>query len=174
MTRMHGEPKGLGGWLIIPAIGLFLYPIRMAFILINDFLPIFREGYWEVLTTPGSEAYHHLWAPLLIFEMVGNTFFIIFNIVLIFLFFTKSYRFPTLFIVFLAISLLFVAGDFFFADLIPAVAAESDPASVKELTRSIIAAIIWIPYFLVSRRVKNTFVKPESVKSLQPTAKSGS
>lgn len=162
MATVTGEPRGLGGWLILPAIGLFVLPIRLAVSLSNDFLPIFQKGYWEVLTTPGSEAYHHLWAPLIIFEIAGNTFFIIFDIVLIFLFFAKSYRLPALFIAFLALNLLFVVSDFFFADLIPAVAAESDAESIKELARSIIGAIIWIPYFLASKRVKNTFVKPES------------
>ena len=173
MATVTGEPRGLGGWLILPAIGLFVLPIRLAVSLNNDFLPIFQEGYWEILTTPGSEVYHHLWAPLIIFEIAGNTFFIIFDIALIFLFFTRSYRFPTLFIVFLASNLLFVVGDFFLADLIPAVAAENDAESIKELARPIIGAIIWIPYFLVSKRVKNTFVKPESNKPLQPTAQSG-
>jgi len=158
MTTENGDPRGLGGWLILPLIGLFVLPIRFVASLINDFLPIFQEGYWEILTTPGTEAYHHLWAPLITFEIVGNAFFIIFDIILVFLFFTKSHRLPTLMIAFLSLNLLFVVSDFFFANLIPAVAAESDPESVKELGRAIIGAMIWIPYFLVSKRVKNTFV----------------
>lgn len=55
MTKVQGAPKGLGGWLILPAIGLFFYPIRIAASFYTDFLPIFQEGYWEVLTTPGRE-----------------------------------------------------------------------------------------------------------------------
>jgi hypothetical protein len=142
------------------------FPIRLAASFYNDFLPIFQEGYWEVLTTPGSEAYHHLWAPLIISEIIGNSLFIIFDIVLIVLFFTKSNRFPILIIIFIATNLFFLAGDLVLTDLIPAVAAESDPESVTELARSIIAAAIWIPYFLVSKRVKNTFVKKELNKPL--------
>jgi hypothetical protein len=107
---------------------------------------------WGVLTTPGTEAYHHIGAPLIIFKLVGNAFFLIFDIVLIFLFFAKSYRFPDLMIAFIASYLLFVVG----ADVIPEGGAES----VKVLCRTIIGAVIWIPYFLVSKRVKNTFVKP--------------
>lgn len=163
----------MGGWLILPAIGLFVLPIRLAVILYDDFLPIFREGYWEVLTTPGSGAYHHLWAPVITFEIVCNAFLIIFDIILLFLFFAKSYRFPTLMIAFLASNLVFVASDFFLANLIPAVAAAGNAGSVIELSPIIISAMIWIPYFLVSKRVKNTFVKPESNKPLQPTAESG-
>jgi hypothetical protein len=132
MATVTEGPRGLGGWLILPAIGLFLLPIKMAISLITNFLPIFQKNYWAVLTTPGSGAYHHLWAPLVIFEIAGNTLFIILDVVLIFLFFTKSYRFPALFIAFLALNLVFMVSDFFLADLIPAVAAESGYSSGNE------------------------------------------
>ena len=173
MATVNGERRGLGGWLILPAFGLIGWLIGFALSLNNDFLPIFREGYWEILTTPGSEAYHHLWAPLITFEIVGNAVIMICAIILLFLFFAKSYRFPTLMIVFLASHLVFGVSDFFLADLIPAVAAAGNAGSVIELSLIIIPAMIWIPYFLVSKRVKNTFVKPESSKPLQPTAESG-
>ena len=113
MSTIGEESRGLGGWLTLVAIGLCISPIILVFSVMNDLLPIFREGYWKILTTPGSEVYHRLWGPLIIFEIIGNAFFIVFNIILILLFFTKSYRFPTLTIVFLALSFLFVVGDFF-------------------------------------------------------------
>jgi hypothetical protein len=69
MATVNEEPRGLGGWLILPAISLFVTPIVSAVSFYNDYLPIFREGYWEVLTTPGSEAYHHLWAPFITFDI---------------------------------------------------------------------------------------------------------
>jgi len=130
--------------------------------LIQDFLPIFQGGSWEALTTPGSEKYHHLWAPLLIFEMTGYILFLIFSIVLLFLFFMKAYKFPMLFIIFLALNLIYSVTDFFISDLIPTIAAESPPDDVLKFFASLTGVIIWIPYFLVSKRVKNTFVKPES------------
>lgn len=164
-TTTDKELKGLGGWLIIPALGLFIYPIRMAMSFKNDFLPIFQEGYWEILTTPGSEAYHHLWAPLLIFEMTFNSIFIILNFIMIYLFFTKHYRFPGLYIIFLASNLIFVVVDFFIADFIPALANQDDMESLKEVIRTVVSALIWIPYFMVSERVKNTFVNRGQISS---------
>lgn len=169
MAKVTKQPKGLGGWLILPAIGLFALPLKMGLSLITDFLPIFQKNYWAVLTTPGSGAYHHLWAPLIIFEIAGNIFLLLLDLVLIFLFFIKSTRFPALFISFMALNLVFMVGDLFFADLIPAVAAQRDFKSFKELAQLFVGAIIWIPYFLISKRVKNTFVKAEPESSLQPT-----
>ena len=61
MNTAPGEPKGLRGWLILPAIGLIVAPLRLGINLMKDFWPIFRDGYWPVLTTPGTEAYHPLW-----------------------------------------------------------------------------------------------------------------
>jgi len=173
MATENTEPKGLGGWMILPLIGLFVMPIRLAVSLNNDFLPIFKEGYWEILTTPGTEAYHHLWGPLIIFETAGNLFYILFALILIFLFFTKSHLFPTLIIIYIATNLIFIASDLFISNLIPAIASESDPESIKDLSRTLIGAIIWIPYFMKSRRVKNTFVKRTPVYPLQPAETDG-
>lgn len=164
MTTGTVEPKGLGGWLILLAIGLLILPVPPLTNVYNDYLSIFSEGNWEVFTTPGSEAYHHLWAPFIIFDMSGKILFILFNIVLIFLFFAKSYRFPMLFIIFLVSNILFAVSDFFFKEFIPEVSAESNTELLFEVARTIVDAMIWIPYFLVSKRVKNTFVKPEFKK----------
>jgi hypothetical protein len=161
LDSMAHEPRGIGGWLIFVAIGLFIWPLRLLLLCYKTYMPIFQNNYWEALTTPGTVSYHGLWAPLLVFEISGNAVFFVFCIVLIALFFRKSPLFPRLYITCLALNVVFVTGDFFFSDLIPAVAAESDTESVRELIRSIVGAAIWIPYMLVSARVKNTFVKEE-------------
>jgi hypothetical protein len=151
-------PKGIGGWLIFVVIGLIISPIRVAYLLATTHWPIFLDGTWEVLTTPGSEAYHPLWAPLVIFEIIGNLGVIALAVVTLWHLVRKSRHTPKLAIIWLAWTAIFIAVDFFAADLIPAVAAESDPGSDRELVRSLVSAAIWIPYFLVSKRVKATFV----------------
>ncbi|MEA1994815.1 MAG: DUF2569 domain-containing protein [Campylobacterota bacterium] len=158
-TLVEKSYEGIGGWLILPIIGLIITPIRVTLLMFKDLAPIFTEGYWNVLTTPGSEAYHPLWASLIIFESVGNIVFIIFPIVLLVFLFRKSKLLPKLMISCLVLNLLFVASDFFLSDLIPAIAEQNDSGSIKELARTVILAVIWIPYFLVSKRVKQTFVK---------------
>ena len=159
-TAVNDGPSGLGGWLILPAIGLLFAPLRILGYLFGDIIPIFQDGAWEVLTTPGSEMYHALWAPLIIFETVGNLFFVGFTLVLLVLFFTKSHRFPKLMIAYLVLNLVFVVADTVLAEFIPFIAGEHDPETYKEIARGVFGVVIWVPYFLVSKRVKNTFVKP--------------
>lgn len=151
--------KGIGGWLILVVIGLLISPIRIGHFLVTTHWPIFRDGVWPVLTTPGTEGYHALWAPLIAFEIVGNLGSIALALVTLWFLVRKSRRTPILAISWLMWTTAFVVVDFFAADLIPAVAAQPDPDSIKELMRSLIGAAIWIPYFLVSKRVKATFVE---------------
>lgn len=151
------EPCGIRGWLILPVIGLIITPIRLVALLLTTYVPIFTEGTWEMLTAVESDFYHSLWAPLLIFEIIGNIVFIIASIVLLVLLFRKHYSFPKWMIIYYAANLAFVGIDFFAGDLIPAVAADQDPESLKELIRSVVGAAIWVPYFAKSRRVQNTF-----------------
>jgi len=151
--------EGIAGWLILPLLGLIIAPLRVSFFLYQQLLPVFTEGHWATLTTPGSGAYHPLWAPLLIGEIVGNVSVIALSLVALFFFLRRSLHAPKLVIASLAFSLLFVGADFFLADLIPAVAEQNDTESAKELGRAIMGAVIWIPYFLVSKRVKATFTR---------------
>lgn len=151
--------EGIGGWLVLPLLSLSVTPFRLSFFLYKDLWPVFSKGHWGVLTTPGGEAYHPLWAPLLIFEVIGNLSIIVLCLIALWFFLKRSQLAPKLVISWLAVSLAFVATDFFLADLIPAVAEQSDRQSVRELGRSVVGAAIWIPYFLVSKRVKATFVR---------------
>ena len=152
--------QGLGGWLILVIIGLVITPIRLTDFLLSDFVPIFTNGTWQALTDVTSSSYHVLWGPLLVFEIVGNLSIIVASLVTLYFMFRKSRRTPALAITWLAIGFVVVVADFFFADMIPAVSdMPTDLESVKEIARSSFGVLIWIPYFLFSKRVKATFIE---------------
>lgn len=148
----------IGGWLILLAIGLVLSPLRLLVSIGRDVLPAFKGETWSLLTTPGTAAYHPLWAPLLIFELAGNVLFVILSIVALVYFFQRRRIAPRLVMIFFLSNLAFVGIDYVAAEFIPAAAAQDDSESLQELGRSLAVCMIWVPYLLVSKRVKGTFV----------------
>lgn len=151
--------EGIRGWLILVALGLIITPIRLIMSLVNDYLPMFTKGTWAKLTTPGEPAYHSLWAPVLTSEIAGNIFFAVFALVLLAIMMKKMKVFPKLMIAYIALNLAFIVADDAFARLIPAVAAQVSENQYIEIARTSLVAVIWIPYFCVSLRVKQTFTK---------------
>jgi hypothetical protein len=161
------EPEGLGGWLIVVAVGLVGSLAFMAMQFARDLLPIFFDERWSMLTSPSSDAYHPLWAPLLVFETVMSLGFFVVSVVALVLFFRRSPRFPRIMIAYYAATLLFVAADLGLSSLLPGMAAQiwNDPQAGRQLGQSVMTCAIWIPYMRRSRRVHNTFVGRSSLRS---------
>ena len=151
--------EGLGGWLVLVGLGIVISPLRIIGMVFPVYSEMFSNGSWEVLTTPGNEAYNPLWAPILYGEMAVNGALVVAWIFVAFLFFSKKRVFPKWYIGMLLFTLAFIVAD---ALAIKAVLPNEpvfDPETVKELGRSLVVSLIWIPYMLVSKRVKATFVK---------------
>lgn len=168
----NNELKGLGGWLILVGIGVVLSPIRLLSTLVPTFKPVFEDGTWEALTTEGSDAYAPYFGSLLVGEMVFNTIMVAASIYLIYLFFSKHYLFPKLYIGIVAASLIFIPLDAWVVTLVFPGEPMFDPDTTKEFMRSLIVGVIWVPYMLLSKRVKVTFVENLPNKQMQPTAES--
>ena len=92
------------------------------------------------------------------YEILGNLILIFASFYLLFLFFKKSKFFPSYFIYFRLFNVLFLALDIIFAKMIFPEEPIFDPTIARDLFQVILAAAIWIPYMLRSRRVKNTFI----------------
>jgi hypothetical protein len=158
---------GLGGWLILPIIGLFLSCLWAGYGLYWNIIPAFR--FWGNLTSPGSPGYHPLWAPWLLFDTFALAVLLFAPIVLLVLVFRKSRILPRLIIYFYLFALLVVIVDFV-ALVSFAVSAAGNAglaieanswvrSGVESIVRGLLVTGIWIPYFLFSRRVRNTFVR---------------
>ncbi|HBZ93087.1 MAG TPA: DUF2569 domain-containing protein [Pseudomonas sp.] len=155
----NAKLKGLGGWLILVGLGLIITPLRISITYGPMFYSVITDGTFETLTTPGTEYYHWLWAPLLVFEAIFNSCMLIACALLLYLFFTKHYLFPKVFIATILISLVFIPFDAWLGSLIFTDEPVFDPDTTKEFARTLFSAVIWVPYMLVSRRVEATFVK---------------
>jgi hypothetical protein len=162
--------QGIGGWLVLPAIGVVVQPIRV-FVDFIGLLPSYATDVWANLTTAGGAAYHPLWAPLLLFELGANLALIVFTLLLVALFFQKRRSAPYVFIGVLAGAVVVQLVDLWFANALPAVAAQVNAKDWNELARGVVNTVVWGSYFLVSRRVKSTFVNMRPVS--RPAAIAG-
>ncbi len=153
------EPAGIGGWLILPAVGLGISPILHGIQFFRNIMPALEPNVWRILSDPTSENYHPMWVPTILFEAASTIVLFIFTLWLGYFFFRKSPRVPQLFIFWLAINLVIQTIDLILMNSIPLAAGQSDQQVVGGLVRSIGSAAIWIPYFIKSVRVKNTFTR---------------
>ena len=151
--------EGLGGWLILVGLGIIASPIKISAQIYPVYSKLFAGGSWAALTTPGTEAYHPLWAPILISEISINVALALAWLFIAFLFFAKKRLFPKWYIGIFVFTLAFMLVD---AVAIRAVLPNEeifDPDTIKELARTLVTMLIWVPYMLMSKRVKATFVK---------------
>jgi hypothetical protein len=168
----NGGPKGLGGWLILVGLGVVIAPVKLLVTYVPVYVLIFEEGCWDALTTVCLEAHNPLLGPLLIGELAFYSIMGVALIYLVYLFFFKHYQFPKVYIGTLVILLIFRPFDaWLWAKVLPGEPI-FDPKTAKEFMGALIGVAIWVPYMLISKRVKATFVENMPNKKMQPTAES--
>ena len=149
---------GLRGWLIIVGLGLIISPLRVIVQLFPIYAKIFSDGTWGILTTPGSNAYNPLWAPILLGEVAVNLGLILTSIFVAFLYFTKKRIFPKWYSGFLVFTLAFMLLDAIALTFVLPGQPIFDSETSVEFGRTFIVTLIWVPYMFVSKRVKATFI----------------
>ncbi len=151
--------KQIGGWLILVAIGLTFTPLRIGYDLLT-LTEYFNSNVWGALIDFNASARIMLTGLLMIVEMLYNFMYFVFSVLTVALFYSKRTILPRVAIILYSASLFFLIIDTLFAfsinpDLYSAIDKQS---SYKEIALAFIAAVIWIPYFIYSKRVKQTFV----------------
>jgi Protein of unknown function (DUF2569) len=151
-------PKIRGALILVAVLLIFNLAQNLAYFL-GSIAPIMRSPLWERYTNPRSSEYHAQWKLVIIYDAMTAALILFWNIAMLALFFRKKRVFPKLIAVSIPIIFLLFLADHFLSGLIPAVADSAGYA--KEETALIIKFIglhIWVPYFLLSKRVEKTFV----------------
>lgn len=150
--------SGFGGWLVLVQISLYA-SILSLLIRLGQYTYIFvSQEAWRLFTSPTSSVYHPLWGPAVIFETFYFVSMFIYCIVVLILFYSKKRVLPKLMIILFSVGLLFAVVDGFLIFQIPLALETQGGAALREIVKCAIICAIWIPYFLKSERVKNTFI----------------
>lgn len=137
--------KGIGGWLILHAIGLAIAPFVSLAGVYSD-LKILNGAAYQA----GLHAKPDL-ALLIFFEASTNVIMTLALIALNVLFYRTRKSFPRWMVTFFVGALVVTLCDHLWA-------MHFLPTSWTAVGQRLVAAVIWIPYFLQSRRVEQTFV----------------
>ena len=162
MTKEYKNLEGIGGWLLLVALGIVVTPVKMIYG-IYEIIQIFFDGSLDLLTSPASDRYIPGFGSYAVVETFVNCAFLAAWLYVAFLFFKKRAALPRWYIGVLASNAAFLCLDafgywYFFRsspdyDLKPL---------LKEVVQTLVASLIWIPYMCVSKRVGTTFVHPLS------------
>lgn len=157
-TTKNTELKGLDGWLILVGISVIITPIRLLPNFFTEAELVWTAVSWDFLFNPEVESILRLTSYLLIFEFTYGTILMGLLLVQIYLFFTKHKKFPAFFIGILILFLIFKPIDSFLVNYLYPGESFFNPEAIVSYLYNSIYAMIWIPYMLRSKRVKNTFV----------------
>lgn len=152
------DPKltGIDGWLIVFAIRLVV-GVLITFVSVIQSLEVTSAETWHLLTRPGTDAYHSLWAPALTFELAFHAAALAFDFLMLVLFFKRRQSFPKVYILYLWIYFAGSMLDLGLAMNIPAAVAEG--IGMLDVVQEGVAAGICTLYLLYSKRVACTFVE---------------
>jgi hypothetical protein len=154
------EPRGIGGWLLIVAVGQVIGPLGLLVTLGQTFFdPDALKGFEQFPLASYGELAFHLALMLLAIPTAV-------------MFFRKSRYFPRVFICQLVAAFVIPALSVVWTALtLSAQLGGSvgeflvlEPQEKTQFMLTIVAALIWIPYTLKSRRVRNTFGRQDDVR----------
>jgi hypothetical protein len=157
---INSGPKGIGGWLIVPIIGFILVILLTFTNLMKSFSPDGIAGLRAIFTaTPGPLTALQIPTAL---SLLSGVLVIVSAAYCLFLISSKDYKIvkfaPWHYIVLASAGLLDLWGGIAISTAVPTIPLDKE--YFKGAMQGIAAAMIWIPYFRLSRRVQNTFIAP--------------
>jgi hypothetical protein len=147
-TAASAQPRGIGGWLILPALGTVLSPVRLL-------LEIYRSvAALQLYVGPDERS---LWL-FVAAELLLNVGLLVGWVYAIVLLVGRRQSFPMTFN-----ALLLLAFAFTLIDVLVAQFGFKARLTWEEFMPAVanaVACVIWVPYMLSSVRVRNTFTVP--------------
>jgi hypothetical protein len=157
MPKTEQELRGLGGWLILLAIGLIAIPGG----LLSHGQQMgqqFQQPGIEPFVTPGTAAYDPRWQMLFTIETTAHGIAVIPALLIIILFFFKHRFFPVGFLMLAAYLMLLTFVRFFLVVSTSTIAQTYQSPIVLQSLFSLLVPGVWMAYILRSRRVRLTFI----------------
>ena len=165
-------PVGLGGFMVVAIIWLVL-TIFGGFLLTGMSSSYMESGLLPAMMRAGNLLHNSFWVPLIVFDSAAGAALIVAPIVILVFMFQRKRVGRTMMIVFCGFCLLVAVVDlaasasFGIATLRHAGYFDAADALIAQqiygMIGALLGAAVFLPYFLRSKRVKNTLVNPRPV-----------
>jgi hypothetical protein len=139
------EPKGIGGWLILPVIGTLLSPLSTGYAAFQDAVVLLNSS-----VSTGV-------AVFIAVDFLYNFGLVIAWIFAAVLLFRHKRLYPRLFVALLVITLIGTVLGLVVAAVVFDI--KLDSSDIRYAVRFAIGLAIWGPYMYKSKRVQNTFIE---------------
>jgi hypothetical protein len=145
---------GFDGMLLFVALNRVFSPLLVGYVLFRYLQGLSRFNVWQAFTD-SEYAADRQWVLVGVCGSISCSVELLFDLVLLWLFFLRRRAFRTAIIVFLLLGIAWPA----FRLAVSLLYGSLDLESLFYAGLAAIWASFWIPYFVYSERVKNTFVR---------------
>lgn len=157
-SGLLGEPQGFGGWLILVIIH-FLFALGSLFTgLYENLSGLADTQALNTLMTKGHPNYSPYWKTVITSQIVIEILVLIFTVITMIAFFRRKKSAIKLMIVFYILLVAYPIVSLQIGNIIPLIAENQMTNVYSNIFSAFIASLIWISYFIKSKRVKNTFI----------------
>ncbi len=145
----------IGGWLYMPTAGLiFTIPVVLYNTISWDY---FNANVLHRLFDATSPFYSPLLGTVTVLECIFNLGIGAMAVLLLVLLSKRRTSFPRLMCIYLIVNFSFLLLELIILDGLDIIASSELASAYKEMGRSLIGCLIWVPYMYMSERVKGTF-----------------